>query len=136
MKLSRQILIPIVALLLGWVVGLYSTQNYYDQWILRYQIRNAFSGANDRLVVLKALHDGDSKGAVESLEGQLDNQVVLLEPLLKNSSAEPLTARNVLLMTQLRDYRAAHPRQTSRPELDRTVVRVLSTTREQNFQNP
>jgi hypothetical protein len=136
MKLSRQILIPIVALLLGWVVGLYSTENYYDRWILRYQTRNAFSGASDRLVVLKALRDGDSNNAVESLEGQLDNQIVLLEPLLKNSSAEPLTARNVLLMTQLRGYREAYPRQTSRPELDRTVAGVLSATNNQNVTKP
>ena len=128
MKSIRPFLFMILALLIGWAIGLYATQHYYEQWIGRYQTRHAFDGVNDRLIVLNPLRAGDTNGAAELLESQLDGQLLMLGTLMQNVSASELQPRQLQLLTQLRNYRAAHPRQTSQPEIDRAVAGVLSAT--------
>ncbi len=132
MKTIRPILFLIIALLVGWAIGLYSTQHFYDKWIRHSQTQNAFMGVNDRLTALIALHAGDTNGAAELLETQLDGQLAVLAPIIQNMPSGELQPRNLRLLTQLRDYRAAHPRKTGGPEIDQIIAGILSSTNIQN----
>ena len=132
MKTIRPILFLVVALLAGWAIGLYSTEHFYDKWIKRYQTRNAFEGVNDRLSALTALRAGDTNATAELLESQLDGQITRLAPILQDVPAGQLQPQNLRLLTQLRDYRAAHPRKSSGPDIDPIIAAALSSTNNQN----
>jgi hypothetical protein len=132
MKNIRLVLYLLVALLAGWAIGLYSTQHFYDKWIRRYQAQSAFVGVNDRLTALTALRASDTNGAAEMLEAQLDDQMAVLAPILQGMPTGQLQPRNLRLLTQLRDYRAAHPRKTSRSDIDHIIATVLSSTNSPN----
>ena len=132
MQTIRPILFLLIALLAGWAVGSYSTDHYYDKWIRRYQTHSAFEGVNDRLTALTALRAGDTNGTAELLEGQLDGQIMALAPILQAMPAGQLQPRNLRLLAQLRDYRAAHPHKAGGSEIDRIIAGVLSSTNLQN----
>jgi hypothetical protein len=112
----------------GLAIGSYSTDHFYGKWIRRYQTHSAFDAVNDRLTALNALHAGDTNGTVEILESQLDNQLLVLGAMLQNMPAGQMQPQTIRLLTQLRDYRAAHPRKTGRPEVDQIVAKILSPT--------
>ena len=132
MKNVRPILFLIIALLAGWAIGLYSTQHFYDKWIRRHQFHSALEGVNDRLTALNALRAGDTNGTAELLEAQLDGQITALGAVLQDMPAGQLQPRDLRLLTQLRDYRAAQPHKTSRPEIDQILAGVLSSTNSQD----
>jgi hypothetical protein len=132
MKTIRPILFLIIALLAGWAIGLYSTQHFYDKWITRYLTQNAFASVNDRLTALTALRAGDTNGTAQMLEAQLNDQIAVLAPILQGMSAGQLSPRNLRLLTQLRDYRAAHPHKASGPDIDQIIAGMLSSTNSQN----
>jgi len=132
MKPIRVILFLVIALLLGWAIGSYSTDHFYDQWIRRYQTHSAFANVNDRLTALTALRAGDTNATAELLEAQLDEQVAVLAPILQGMPAGQLQPQNLRLLKQLRNYRAAHPRKTSGPDIDQIIAAVLSSTNSQN----
>jgi thiaminase len=131
MKTLRPILFLVIALLVGWAVGSYSTEHFYDKWIRRYQTHKAFEGVNERLTVLNALRAGDTNGTAELLESQMDGQIMLLAPFLQEMPAGQLQPQNFRLLTQLRDYRAAHPRKSGQPEIDQIIAVILSSTNSQ-----
>jgi hypothetical protein len=132
MKNIRPLLLLLIALLAGWAIGLYSTQHFYDKWIRRYQTHSALDGVNDRLTALTALRAGDTNGTAELLESQLDGQVMALGAMLQTMPDGQLQPRDLRLLAQLRDYRAAHPRKTGEPEIDQIIANVLSSTNSQN----
>jgi hypothetical protein len=132
MKTIRPILFLVIALLVGWAVGSYSTEHFYDKWIRRYQTHKAFEGVNERLTALNALRAGDTNAAAELLESQLDGQIKLLAPILQDLPAGQLEPQNFRLLTQFRDYRAAHPRKSGRPDIDPIIAVILSSTNSQN----
>ena len=132
MKSIRPFLFLTIALLLGWAIGSYSTVHFYDKWIKRYQTRMAFESVNDRLTALNALRAGDTNGTAELLENQLDSQITALVPTLQDPATGQLQPQNFQLLTQLRDYRAAHPRKSSRPDIDQIIASALSSTNSQN----
>jgi hypothetical protein len=132
MKTIRPILFLIIALLAGWAIGSYSTDHYYDKWIKRYQTRSAFEGVNDRLAALIALRAGDTNGTAELLEGQLDGQIMVLAPILQETPAGQLQPRNLRLLTQLHDYRAANPHKTGGTDIDQIIAGLLASTNIQN----
>ena len=128
MKTFRPFLFLMLALLLGWAIGLYATQHYYEKWIKRYRTHSAFDGVNDRFTILKALRAGDTNGTTELLENQMDNQIMVLGAMIQDVPPDQLQPWDLQLLVQLRAYRAAHPRKTNRPEIDQIVARVLSST--------
>src|SRR5271154_1748389 len=128
MKAARPFLLLIIALLVGWAIGSYSTNHFYDKWIRRYQTHSAFDAVNDRLTALNALRAGDTNGTVEILESQLDSQLLVLGAMLQNMPAGQLQPQTIRLLTQLRDYRAAHPGKHNRPEIDQIFAGVLWST--------
>ena len=134
MKTLRPFLFLIIAMLVGWAIGLYATEHYYEKWIKRYRTHNAFDGVTDRFAVLKALRVGDTNGAAELLESQMDNQIMVFGAMIQNVPADQLGPWDLQLLAQLRDYRAAHPRKTSRPEVDQIVAGFLSPTNSPDHQ--
>jgi hypothetical protein len=131
-KSIRPFLFLTIALLLGWAIGSYSTQHFYDKWIKRYQTHMAFEGVNDRLTALNSLRAGNTNGAAESLENQLDSQITALVPILQDPATSKLQPQNFRILTQLSDYRAAHPHKSSRPDIDQIIASALSSTNSQN----
>jgi hypothetical protein len=134
MKRVRPFLFMLLALLAGWAIGLYSTEHYYEKWIKRYRTHIAFDGVNDRFTALKALRTGDTNGMAELLESQMDSQIMVFGAMIQDLPADQLQPWDLRLLTQLREYRAAHPRKTNRPEIDHLVAGVLSSTSIQNHQ--
>ena len=132
MKKIRPLLFLILALLAGWGIGSYTSDHFYNQWIQRYLTRNALDGVSDRLATLNALRAGDTNQVMELLESQLDGQLVALGATMQGPPAAQRPAAEVKLLARLRDYRAVHPRKTSRPEIDQKVAGVLSITNVQN----
>lgn len=132
MKKARPFLIVILALLIGWAIGLYTTDHFYEKWIRRYRIRNAFEGINDRFAALNAVRAGDTNGTVELLESQMDGQIMVLGVLIPDLHADQLMPWDIRLITRLRDYRAAYPRKTNSLEIDRIITGALSLTNSQN----
>lgn len=132
MKRMRPLLIVLLTLLAGWAIGSYGSDHYYDKWIKRYLARNAHNGVSDRLTTLNALRTGDTNQAAELLESQLDVQIMALGAILQETPAAQRPAADLQLLNQLRDYRAAHPRQTSQTKIDQKVAGVLSLTNAPN----
>ncbi len=132
MKKMRPFLFVVLALLAGWAIGSYTSDHFYNKWIKRYQARNAHDGVSDRLAALKALRAGDTNQVAELLESQLDAQILLLGTVLQDMPAAQRPAADFQILSQLRDYRAAHPRKTNRPEIDQKVAGTLSLTNAQN----
>jgi hypothetical protein len=134
MKKMRPLLFSVLALLAGWAIGSYTSDHFYDKWIKRYQARNAHDGVSDGLAALKALRAGDTNQVAELLENQLDTQIMALGTVLQETPAAQRPAADTQLLDQLRDYRFAHPRKTSRSEIDQRVAGVLSLTNASNQQ--
>lgn len=128
MKKIRPLLFVLLALLAGWAIGSYTSDHFYDKWIKRYQARSAHDGVNDRLAPLNALQAGDTNQLVELLETQLDSQIMALGTVLQEMPVAQRPAADIQLLNRLRDYRAAHPRKTKRPEIDQQVAGILSLT--------
>jgi len=117
-----------LALLIGWAIGSYTSDHFYNKWIQRYLARNAISGVSDRLAALHALRADDTNQVVELLESQMDAQIIALGATMREASTAERPAAEAQLLTRLRDYRAAYPRKTSRLEIDQMVAAVLSVT--------
>jgi len=132
MKKIRPILFLILALLIGWAIGSYTSDHFYNRWIQRYLARNAISGVTDRLAALHALRADDTNQVVELLESQMDGQIMALGATMQEASITERPAAEAQLLTRLRDYRAAYPRKTNRPEIDQKVTGILSITNAQN----
>ena len=128
MKKARPYLFALIALLLGWVGGSTYSSRFYDHSIERFQLHAAHSDAAARLVTLQALRSGETNQAVELLESELDAQVVLLGTLLAAQPATERPAAEFQLLTQIRDYRRAHPRQFAQPVTDQKVAGFLNWT--------
>ena len=134
MKRMHFLLFVILALCAGWAIGSFTSDHFYDQWIKRYLARNARVGVSDRLATLYALRAGDTNQAAELLESQLDGQMLALGAMIQEMPAPQRPAVDIQLLARLRDYRAAYPRKTSRPEIDQRVAGILSLTNVQNHQ--
>jgi len=134
MKKIRPLLFLILALLAGWGIGSYTSDHFYNQWIQRYLARNALDGVGDRFATLNALRAGDTNQVVELLESQLDGQIMALGAAMRESPAAQRPAAEVKLLARLQDYRAVHPRTTSRPEIDQKVAAILTATNPPNHQ--
>jgi hypothetical protein len=132
MKTVRPWSFLIIALLIGWVGGSFLSDNYYKKWIKNYMTRNALVGVSDRFAALNMLRAGETNRAAELLESQMDSEVIVLGAMIQDVPAAQRPADDIRLLTRLRDYRAAYPRKTSRPEIDQTVAGVFSLTNPQN----
>ena len=128
MKKIRPLLFLILALLIGWAIGSYTSDHFYNKWIQRYLARNALDGISERLTTLNTLKAGDTNQVMELLESQMDAQIMALGATMREASIAERPAGEAQLLTRLRDYRATYPRKTSRPEIDRNVATILSVT--------
>jgi hypothetical protein len=132
MKTARPFLLLLIAILLGWTLGSYTTENFYKKWINRYQLRMAFDGVSERLAVLNAVRAGDTNGTAAFLEGQLDGQIKVLDATVRELHVDQLPPRGIQQLEQLQDYRAKHPPTTNDLETDRIISGILSLTNAQN----
>jgi len=128
MKKARPYLFALIALLLGWVGGSTYSSRFYDHSIERFQLHAAHSDAAGRLATLQALRTGETNQAAELLESQLDAQVILLGTLLAAQPTAQRPAAEFQLLTQIRDYRHAHPRHSAQPATDQKVAGFLNWT--------
>ena len=132
MKKIRPLLFLILALLIGWAIGSYTSDHFYNKWIQRYLARNAFDGISERLTTLNTLKAGDTKQAMELLESQMDGQILALGSAMREAPAAQPPATELKLLARLRDYRVVYPRKTSRPEIDQKVAALLTATNPTN----
>jgi hypothetical protein len=132
MSNTKAIILACISLILGIVIG----GGLVGYWTVRYMKFAALameavseSGAAQSVMRLDDLRRGDAQFPVESLEVQLDSDLIGLWGFYKDTPADKRDAHLLKLLAKIRDYRAKYPRKTEHPEIDQTVAEVLAWAR-------
>ena len=79
------------------------------------------------VAALKLLRAGERPLAIEALEAGVDDTLVPLDPAQPYAGLNERTIAEVnKALREAKDYRAAHPRKSSRPHVDAMVGNLLS----------
>jgi len=89
----------------------------------------AYTSAAQSLRVLDYLRQGDAQSPIESLEVQLDGDLVSLWGFYKDTPADRRDPHLLKLLAKVRDYRAKYPHKTGHAEMDQTITAVLAWAR-------
>jgi hypothetical protein len=119
------IMITIAAVLIGGSGASQLTATYLVD-------RNIDKDARDMQRQVKALQQlraGDLAAAIELLESRLDDNLVLLDPQKPYEGLSERTRSNIQqAINAAKDYRAQHPRSSSRPHVDDMVRHLFEKT--------
>jgi len=119
----------LAALAAGFFLGRWQVTRSVDAYIAKLttpEVRRATAGFSISAGLLKAIRSGDTNEAIETLEADLDTQIMYIGAV---AEATPAAARDRQWLSRIRwlqDYRAAHPRKTDQPFIDEQVAHVLS----------
>jgi hypothetical protein len=132
MSKTKAIILASISLTLGIVIG----GGLVGYWTVRYMEFTAssmkavsYTGAAQSVMRLDHLRRGDAQFPVESLEVQLDSDLIGLWGFYKDTPGHKRDAHLLKLLAKIRDYRAKYPRKTEHPEIDQTVAEVLAWSR-------
>jgi len=108
----------------GWGLG-FAFVGYLN-FTQRAQKAVPYVGAWEDLRALRNLRNGDTNSAIESLESQLDSNLVELWIWHKDTPLEKRDLHLLKLVSEVRDYRTKYPRAKQLPEIEQMVAEVLS----------
>jgi hypothetical protein len=117
----------VIALLIGLAVGCGLTAYFALKWADSYMTDASFVGVSDRYQVLQALRTGDTNSAINSLELQMNGQILAFAGMKQGIPIAKLKPSDIKLISRVRDYRAMYPYKES-TEIDPTVASILSLT--------
>jgi hypothetical protein len=136
MSKTKAIILAGCALILGVVGGALITRHVLICGFLAYMKltssgmeATSYTGAAQSVMLLDHLRRGDAQFPVESLEVQLDGDLIGLWAFYKDTTADKRDAHLLKLLAKIRDYREKYPRKTEHPEIDQTVAEVLAWAR-------
>jgi len=89
----------------------------------------AYTSAAQSFMLLDQLRRGDVQSPIDSLEVQLDGDLISLWGYHKDAPADKRDPHLLKLLAKVRDYRAKYPHRIQHPELDRTIAEVLGWAR-------
>jgi hypothetical protein len=118
----------IVALVVGFVLGRWQVRRTVDSYIAQMsmpEVRRATADFSKAAGVLKAIRAGDTNEAIETLESELDMQIMYIGAVTEATAAPERDKQWLSRIRWLRDYRATHPRKSD-PFIDEQVAHYLS----------
>ena len=129
MKSKVLISILVLAVLVaGYFVGQWQTRRTVDAYFAKLmspEVRRATAEFSHAAGLLKAIRSGDTNEAIETLEADLDTNILLIGAV---AEATPPSERDKQWFSRirwLRDYRATHPRKSDQ-FIDEQVAHYLS----------
>lgn len=129
MKSKLLVLLAVIAALAaGFFLGRWQARHTVDSYLAqmsRPEVRRATADFSKAAGVLKAIRTGDTNEAIETLESELDTQIMYIGAV---TEATPVAERDKQWLSRLRwlsDYRATHPRKSD-PFIDEQVAHYLS----------
>ena len=132
MSKTKAIFVATISLTLGIVIG----GSLVGYWTVRYikfaasaTKAESYTDAAQSVMRLDHLRRADAQFPIESLEAQLDGDLIGLWGFYKDTPADNRDAHLLKLLAKIRDYRAKYPRRTEHPEIDQTVAEVLAWAR-------
>jgi hypothetical protein len=131
MSRARIIVLAFCSLVAGFICGgllVGFAFGYYAKVTSAGMKAEPYTGAWQTLNVLKNLRNGDTQVAIESLEFQLDGNLVLLWGWNKDTPVGKRDPHLLKLLSDVRDYRSNYPRAKKYPEMEGPVTEVLSWT--------
>ncbi|MEI7808659.1 MAG: hypothetical protein WCJ07_09275 [Verrucomicrobiota bacterium] len=132
MSKTATMTISLVALLIGIVVGGWTTKNFRQYYNTRSIIGQLNGEACSTVFTLQHLRSGYITNAVEFLEKKLDGELIgfsgimLAEPRLLKSDPSFLTTLNVIT-----EYRTHYPQKSGSPEIDAQADKAIDLLNEQ-----
>jgi hypothetical protein len=121
-------LVVIAALVIGFFFGRWQVRHTVDNYLAqmtRPEARRATADFSKAAGLLKAIEAGNTNEAIETLESELDTQIMYIGAV---TEATPVSQRDKQWLSRLRwlsDYRANHPRKSD-PFIDEEVAHYLS----------
>lgn len=118
----------IAALVVGFLLGRWQVRHTVDSYFAqmsRPEVRRATADFSKAAGLLKAIRAGDTNEAIETLESELDTQIMYIGAV---TEATPVSERDKQWLSRirwLRDYRATHPRKSDQ-FIDEQVAHYFS----------
>jgi hypothetical protein len=134
MKRLRSFLLAILIFGVGLACGGALSAFFYIRWIDTYMTSDSFVGISDRFMVLRALRAGDTNEAIDTLEEQMNGQILGFAGMRKDVPLAKLKPADIRLITRVRDYRVVHP-YSEDPQLDPVIASILSLTNKTMWPN-
>jgi hypothetical protein len=129
MSKTKAIILACGTLVLGIVVGGLLV-GFVFGWYLKFTASGmearACTSAAQSIRLLEHLREGDAQSRIDSLEVQLDGDLVSLWAFYKDAPPGKRDPHFLKLLGKIRDYRAKYPHTTGHAELDHTVAEVLA----------
>jgi hypothetical protein len=134
----KKLLLLLLAILIfggGLICGGAFSSFFYKRWIDTFMASDTYVGISDRLMALRMLRAGDTNQDIDTLEQQMNGQILGFAGMRKDIPLAKLKPSDVQLITRVRDYRAAHP-YSEDPQLDPHIASILSLTNKTMWPNP
>jgi len=135
MKRLRSIWVPILMFVVGLIIGCGVTAYLGFRQADSYMTDSSLGGVGIKCNLLQLLQDGDTNKVIQSLEGEMDADILQYAAMKRKVPVHKLEPSVVRLITRVRDYRAAHPYSSGDPRIDRFVASILSLTNKTMWPN-
>ena len=120
-------LLLIAGVIAGVAAGGYGGVRYGSGLILDDCMHQAARDVERLVATLKHVRAGQRDQAVELVEAWMDDALILFAPAQPYHGLQPKTVAEMNKALQdAKDYRAANPRKSSRPHVDKMVADVLT----------
>ena len=111
------------------LVGGYGASQLTANYMLNQYVERDTRTVRKQITALRMLQAGDSAQAIELLESQLDDQLVLFDPQRPYEGLDERTRQAVQqAVADAKTYRAEFPRSSSRPHVDEMVRNLFRKT--------
>ena len=118
----------IAALVAGFFLGRWQARRTVDSYLAqmsRPEVRRATADFSKAAGLLKAIRTGDTNEAIETLESELDTQIMYIGAVAEATQASERDKQWLSRIRWLGDYRAKHPRKSA-AFIDERVAHYLS----------
>jgi hypothetical protein len=125
--MTAKVLLLVLGVLLGAAAGGYYGVRTGHASILNECLDKDARDVQSSVVTLRHLRAGERERAVEVLEARMDDALIPFDPAMPYADLTDNTTGQIdKALREVRDYRAAHPRKSSRPHVDAMVGNLLS----------
>jgi hypothetical protein len=123
---KRLLLSIVLSLAAGVIIGAYGGFRLGKSPVLNNALQKNAKDVQAHVAALKHVREGRADKALEVIEADLDDDLVLFDPWESYGPVNDQTNAEIRkAIGQARDYRAAYPRKSNRPHVDAMVGSVL-----------
>jgi hypothetical protein len=125
--MTAKVLLLVLGVLLGAAGGGYFGVRSGHAVILNQCLDKDARDVQSSVVTLRHLRAGERERAVEALEARMDDALIPFDPESPYDGLTDTTTGQIdKALREVKDYRGAHPRKSSRPHVDAMVGNLLS----------